>query len=104
MRLYQILGAEQIYDNLKNDFGFDIVRSEYNSKGDKITDLAPAPLALGQLSRGVSLRQLTEAYTVFPAEGALNDGRSYMRVVSASGETIMENVADNSVCSAFPGK
>ena len=90
MRLYQILGAEQIYDNLKNDFGFDIVRSEYNSKGDKITDLAPAPLALGQLSRGVSLRRLTEAYTVFPAEGTLNDGRSYMRVVSASGETIME--------------
>ena len=90
MRLYQILGAEQIYDNLKNDFGFDIIRSEYNSKGDKITDLAPAPLALGQLSRGVSLRQLTEAYTVFPSEGTLNEGRSYTRIVSSSGETIME--------------
>ena len=90
MRLYQILGAEQIYNNLKNDFGFDIIRGEYNSTGDKITDLAPAPLALGQLSQGVSLRQLTEAYTVFPAEGILNEGRSYTRVVSSSGETILE--------------
>ena len=90
MRLYQLLGAEEIYDNLKNNYGFNIVRGEYNSKGNKITDLAPAPLALGQLSRGVSLRDLTEAYTVFPSEGILNEGRSYTRIVDSSGKIILE--------------
>ena len=90
MRLYQMLGAERIYNNLTNNFGFNIVRSEYNSKGDKITDLAPAPLALGQLSRGISLRELTEAYTVFPSEGTLNEGRSYTRIVDSSGEIVLE--------------
>ena len=90
MRLYQMLGAERIYNSLTNNFGFNIVRSEYNSKGDKITDLAPAPLALGQLSRGVSLRELTEAYTVFPLEGALSEGRCYTRIVDSSGEIVLE--------------
>ena len=33
--------------------------------GKTVTDIAPAPLALGQLSVGVSLRKLTEAYGVF---------------------------------------
>ena len=93
MRLYKILGAERIYDNLKNNFGFNIVCSEYNSRGHKITDLAPAPLALGQLSRGVSLRELTEAYTVFPSEGVLHDGRSYTRILDSSGRIVLEKAA-----------
>jgi len=91
MRLYEILGAERIYNDLRKNFGFDIVRSEYNSKGNKITDLAPAPLALGQLSHGVSLRRLTEAYTVFPSYGTLSKGRSYIKIVDSSGQTVLEN-------------
>ena len=95
MCLYKILGAERIYNSLKKNFGFDIVRSEYNSKGNKITDLAPAPLALGQLSRGVSLRKLTEAYTVFPSNGTLSKGRSYIKIIDANGKTVLENKTES---------
>ncbi len=94
MRLYNLLGAEKIYSSLKNDFGFSIIRNDYNGKGDRITDLAPAPLALGQLSRGVGLRELTEAYTVFAANGVLNKGRSYTRVIDSSGKAILENKSE----------
>ena len=91
MRLYNLLGAENIYSSLKNDFGFSLIRNDYNGKGNRITDLAPAPLALGQLSRGIGLRELTEAYTVFAANGVLNKGRSYIKVADSSGKTILEN-------------
>lgn len=92
VRLYDMLGADKIYTSLKNDFKFNtLLRSGYDYSGNKVTDLAVAPLALGQLSRGVSLRSLTEAYTVFASYGVLNKGRSYTKVLDSSGELILEN-------------
>ena len=95
MRLYKMLGSEQIYANLKENYGVNLVRSEYNASGQKVTDLAPAPLALGQLSRGVGLRKLTEAYTAFSADGVINEGRSYLKVSDASGNLILEKEAQS---------
>ena len=92
MQLYNILGAEKIFQRLKYVYGFDtVVRREYNSRGDIITDLASAPLALGQLSYGVPLRKLTEAYTSFSSEGVLYSGKSYLKVVDSDGNVILEN-------------
>lgn len=94
MRLYNILGAESIYTSLRDDFGFSLVRNRYDSRGGKITDLAPAPLALGQLTYGVGLRSLTEAYTVFPSNGIKNKGRSYLKVVDSNGYAVLENTEE----------
>ena len=91
MRLYDILGAETIYKNLKDNYGIHLIRNDYNSKGERITDMAPAPMALGQLTRGIGLRALTEAYTAFPAEGVLRKGRSYIRIEDGQGNTVIEN-------------
>ena len=92
IRLYNMLGAENIYGSLKRDFGFDtLVRKYYNEKGNTFTDLAPAPLALGQLTYGVSLRKLTEAYTVFPSYGKFYGGRSFIAVYDAKGNLLIEN-------------
>ena len=90
VRLYKMLGAEAIYKNLTENYGFDtIVRGE-TVNGKKITDLAASPLALGQLSYGVPLRKLTEAYTVFPSEGRLSRGRSYVLVLDSQGNELIK--------------
>ncbi len=92
VRLYNMLGAENIYRSLKNDFGIDsLIRNGSNANGEMITDIAPSPLALGQLSYGVSLRKLTEAYTVFAKEGALANGRSFVKVYDNSGRLLLDN-------------
>ena len=94
-RLYELRGAEAIYRTLYRDFGFDtLVRSRETAGGGRLTDLALAPLALGQLTDGVSLRLLTEAYSVFPAEGILRRGRSYLAVYDGDGKLIYENPAE----------
>ena len=95
MRLYYLLGADVIYDNLKSNYGINLVRTEYNSKGAKITDLAPAPLALGQLSRGIGLRKLTECYTAFASDGILSRGRSYIKIIDSEGDSILEKPAEH---------
>ena len=92
VRLYEMLGGENIYYDLKENFGFDtLVRNVYNKNGDKLTDVDIAPLALGQLSYGIPLRSLTSAYTVFPGDGVYRNHRSYTEVLNSHGELILEN-------------
>ena len=91
IRLYKMLGAERIYRSLKYDFGFDTLVRREDKDGGTVTDLAPSPFALGQLTYGVSLRKLTEAYTVFPSEGIKHSARSFVRVESADGSLLLEN-------------
>jgi penicillin-binding protein 1A len=95
VRLYNILGKENIFSSLYDDFGFDtLVSNKRLENGKTVTDKDVSPLALGQLTYGVSLRKLTEAYTVFPNEGMLSKGRSYVAVYDEDGELILENTAD----------
>ncbi len=90
VRLYEMLGAEKIYHLLANQMGFDtLIRSAHLENGDRLTDLAVAPLALGQLSYGVSLRRLTEAYTVFPSEGVIHAPKSYYAVYDGEGSVFL---------------
>ncbi len=90
VRMYSMLGAENIYHSLTKDFDFDtIVRSSYTDDGQRITDVAVSPLALGQLSYGVSLRKLTEAYTVFPSEGIKHTSKSYEYILDKDGNELI---------------
>ncbi len=91
VRVLERLGVERSYDYLTKRLGFDsLVRSEAGKDGT-VTDLAPAPLALGQLSHGVSVRDMTEAYAAFAAGGVYHKGRSYALVLDANGKTLLEN-------------
>ncbi len=92
VRIYNMLGKEKIFSTLKNKFGFDtLIDKKVTDGGGVITDKAVSPLALGQLSYGVSLRKLTEAYSVFSNEGKLPNARSYTAVYDNDGNLILEN-------------
>ncbi len=53
------------------------------------TDCDVAALALGQLNYGVTLRELTAAYSVFADGGVYHGWRSYYRVLDANGEVLL---------------
>ena len=90
VRLFGELGADNIFSHLMNTYGFDtLVEGVKGANGEIVSDKAVAPLALGQLSYGVSLRKLTEAYNVFPSYGILYSGRSYISVYDRNGESIV---------------
>ncbi len=92
VRLYELLGKEKIFNSLKVDFGFSsLVDGEKDKNGRKLTDKALAPLALGQMTYGVTLRDLTQAYTVFPSDGVLSHSRSYTKVFDSEGRLLLEN-------------
>ena len=92
VRLCNIITPRAVFETLRDDYGFEtLVESETLSDGRKITDIAESPMALGQLSRGVSLLKLTESYGVFPGEGNLKKMRSYTAVTDFKGNVVLEN-------------
>ncbi len=95
VKVYNKLGAERAYDYLVNKLHINgIVRSsEYN--GEKYTDLASAPLALGQLSFGATLRDMTNAYTSF-YDGNYHKSRTYLAVYDSLGNLLLENKEEKS--------
>lgn len=56
-------------------------------------DITEAGLALGQFAHGVTLRELTDAYTVF-SDGSFVPARSYYRVTDAEGTVLLANVQE----------
>ncbi len=91
VRLSKLIGEEKIFKSLTEDFGFNTLVKEKQINGKTVTDISLSPLALGQLTYGVSLRKLTEAYTVFAREGVGSNSRSYISVFNSDGELILEN-------------
>ena len=87
VRLIQMRGVKNAYLSLKNDFGFS---SLAGGEGG-VTDIAVSPMALGQLSYGVTLSDLTRAYTVFPSGGILRSGGSFLYVIDSEGRIVLEN-------------
>lgn len=90
--LFNMMGSNRIFDHLRNDYGFDtLVDAIKSDDGHTISDLAASPLALGQLSRGISLRKITEAYNVFSGGGVIPKGRSYLTVLDSTGKLLLNN-------------
>lgn len=85
VRLCNLRTPRRIFDSLRRDFGFDTLVEKDNG----LTDIATAPMALGQLCRGVSLLDMTEAFSVFSGEGEWREAISYLRLVDYKGRTVI---------------
>ena len=59
--------------------------------GKHYSDNNEAALSMGQMTYGIPLTELTNAYTVFPNDGILNSPRSYYGVFDEKGRVILEN-------------
>ena len=82
VKILDMLGNEKSIDFLKNKL---LISSLDESK-----DIGFASLALGQPTRGVTLRELTAAYSIFE-EGSMSRPRSYYKVTDSKGKIILES-------------
>ena len=90
LRLLKMRGIDSTFNALRDDFGFTTLVRRREANGEIYSDLGSAPLAFGQLTDGVSLLKLTEAYTAFPSEGRLSTAATYLYVKDYKGELILE--------------
>jgi len=63
----------------------------YDSSGNFFTDINYSPLALGGLTKGVTVLEMTAAYSVFPNDGVYYKPKTYLKVLDSSGNVILSN-------------
>ena len=96
VRVLDRLGYEKAYHYLTQGFGVSgAIRSGKNQMGETVSDLSAAPLALGQMTYGITLRDATTAYGAFADGGVVHKSRSYLLVLDKNGEPLLTNTAES---------
>ena len=94
--------AAQVIDLLKPEVSYYFLKNKVGVSSlvdneDGFSDIDYAPLALGQLTNGISVRELTEAYSIFPNSGIFTEGRTYIKILDAQGNVVIDNQPEPSV-------
>ncbi len=83
--------AVKVLQMLGNEESFDFLTKELLIKSLSLeNDMGDASLALGQPSKGITLRELTAAYSVFE-NGIMSTSKTYYKVTDKNGKVILDN-------------
>ena len=86
------LGKESSFCFLKDTLGCkSLIESLTLENGTVLTDMDTAALALGQMNYGVTLREITAAYSIFVNDGVYTAPRSYSIVIDSKGNVLLDN-------------
>ena len=85
VKVLRKIGAQRSFDFLTNSLNIKSL--------ERNMDMGEASLALGQPASGVTLRDLTAAYSIY-YEGIFSKSRSFYRVTDKNGVIIIDNVSE----------
>lgn len=92
MKVLQKLTVEKSFDFMKNTLGIkSLVESRVKSNGQIVTDIGLAALSLGQLNYGLTVEEITAAYSIFQNNGVYNEPNLYLYVEDKDGKVILSN-------------
>lgn len=80
----------KIVNDIGIDTSFEYLKNKFSLAIDE-RDKSEAPLALGQLTQGESLLNVTNSYTAFANGGTLGKPRSYLYVTDNYGNILLSN-------------
>ncbi len=76
------IGLEASYSFLRDNLGItSMVDADYNY----------APLALGQLTNGITVREMAQAYSAFVNDGMFTESITYTQVIDSNGNLVLDN-------------
>ena len=92
VKVLEDLGLESSFDFLYEQLKMrSLIEAEALNNGSIITDKDYAALALGQFNYGVTVREITAAYSIFANDGIYNNYLSYYVVNDSHNEVVLEN-------------
>lgn len=89
--LCQLETPKAVYDFMKNNMKISTLVDSMESNGKIYSDVNLAPLTVGSLSKGVTLKELVSAYQSFGNLGKIYEPTSYTKVIDSEGKTILEH-------------
>lgn len=86
------IGTDYSFSFAKYNFGQSYLVDTYiSSNGTSMSDIAFAPLALGALTVGSTVREMSTAYATFANNGVIRTSRTYTKVYNSDGEVVLDN-------------
>lgn len=86
------IGTDYSFSFAKYNFGQNGLVDRYVSgSGMNMSDIAIAPLALGALTLGSTVREMSTAYATFANDGIYRTARTYTKVYNSDGEIVLDN-------------
>ena len=92
--------AVGVMDKLTPQSAYNFLTEKLGFKSLSKSDIDYAPMALGGLTDGVTVREMAQGYTALANYGEYSTAVSYTKVVDANGETILSN-EDNKPTQVF---
>lgn len=87
------MSFETSFEYMTERFGIELVERLVSDSGSVSSDLSYGPLAMGGLTRGVTVREMCAAYTVF-MDGEFAGSRSYTRIEDDDGNVVIDKTPD----------
>ncbi len=82
---------EASYEFATQKLGLTSLVEYEEQNGTGYSDINLAPLGMGQLTHGLTVREMATAYATFPNAGVYRKARTYTRVEDAEGNVIIDN-------------
>ncbi len=90
VKVMRELGPEKSFDFLTKRLGFTTLVEEEERNGEIIGD-KNLSTALGGITDGVTVEEMTAAYSTFVNSGMYNKPITYTKVIDANGKVVLEN-------------
>lgn len=98
VRILQQLTPQTSYDFLTQKLHFtSLVESVATEDGRVVTDIDLSPLALGQFSYGITVKEITAGYTIFPNMGVYSKPRLYLSVTDSNGNNVLTSDSEQEI-------
>ena len=98
VKLVAQMTPEYSYSFAKDKMGLSTLVSSYTTNtGEELSDVNLWALALGSLTKGVTVRAMTAAYAAFANEGVYREARTYTVVKDTDGQIILDNTQESHV-------
>ena len=87
--------SAQVLDMMGPQTSYDFLTQKLNVTSLEEADCDYAPLALGQLTTGITVREMAAAYCIFPNKGIYTEPRTFTKICDSDGKVIYENKTDS---------
>lgn len=92
LKVLELVGLDNSFRFCRDTLGLEnLIESKTLESGRTLTDKGYAALALGQLNYGLTVREMTAAYSIFANHGVYNESHSYLKVLDSVGNMILQN-------------
>ena len=95
VRTLDEIGHEYGYSFAKYNFGQESLVETYPTEWEIKSDVGQAPLALGALTLGSTVQEMTAAYATFANHGIWREPRLYTKIYNSDGELVVDNTQDS---------